>query len=206
MGHRIIFATGNEGKMREVRAILADLGLPVLSMKEAGADPVIVEDGKTFGENAQIKAQAVWNCTGDIVLADDSGLVVDYIGGEPGIYSARYMGEDTSYVIKNQNIIDRLKDAKGKERSARFVCNIAAVLPDGRVLHAEETMEGLIAEKPAGTGGFGYDPILYLPEFGMTSAEITMEEKNKISHRGKALEAIKRVLAAELAKDGRDGQ
>lgn len=206
MGHRIIFATGNEGKMREVRAILADLGLPVLSMKEAGADPVIVEDGKTFGENAQIKAQAVWNCTGDIVLADDSGLVVDYIGGEPGIYSARYMGEDTSYVIKNQNIIDRLKDAKGKERSARFVCNIAAVLPDGRVLHAEETMEGLIAEKPAGTGGFGYDPILYLPEFGMTSAEITMEEKNKISHRGKALEAIKRVLAAELAKDGRDSQ
>lgn len=206
MGHRIIFATGNEGKMREVRAILADLGLPVLSMKEAGADPVIVEDGKTFGENAQIKAQAVWNCTGDIVLADDSGLVVDYIGGEPGIYSARYMGEDTSYVIKNQNIIDRLKDAKGKERSARFVCNIAAVLPDGRVLHAEETMEGLIAEKPAGTGGFGYDPILYLPEFGMTSAEITMEEKNKISHRGKALEAIKKVLAAELEKDGRDSQ
>ena len=206
MGHRIIFATGNEGKMREVRAILADLGLPVLSMKEAGADPVIVEDGKTFGENAQIKAQAVWNCTGDIVLADDSGLVVDYIGGEPGIYSARYMGEDTSYVIKNQNIIDRLKDAKGKERSARFVCNIAAVLPDGRVLHAEETMEGLIAEKPAGTGGFGYDPILYLPEFGMTSAEITMEEKNKISHRGKVLEAIKRVLAAELEKDGRDSQ
>ena len=206
MGHRIIFATGNEGKMREVRAILADLGLPVLSMKEAGADPVIVEDGKTFGENAQIKAQAVWNCTGDIVLADDSGLVVDYIGGEPGIYSARYMGEDTSYVIKNQNIIDRLKDAKGKERSARFVCNIAAVLPDGRVLHAEETMEGLIAEKPAGKGGFGYDPILYLPEFGMTSAEITMEEKNKISHRGKALEAIKRVLAAELAKDGRDSR
>ena len=206
MGHRIIFATGNEGKMREVRAILADLGLPVLSMKEAGADPVIVEDGKTFGENAQIKAQAVWNCTGDIVLADDSGLVVDYIGGEPGIYSARYMGEDTSYVIKNQNIIDRLKDAKGKERSARFVCNIAAVLPDGRVLHAEETMEGLIAEKPAGKGGFGYDPILYLPEFGMTSAEITMEEKNKISHRGKALEAIKEVLAAELEKDGRDSQ
>ena len=206
MGHRIIFATGNPGKMKEVRMILADLNAEVLSMKEAGADPVIVEDGKTFGENAQIKAQAVWNCTGDIVLADDSGLVVDYIGGEPGIYSARYMGEDTSYVIKNQNIIDRLKDAKGKERSARFVCNIAAVLPDGRVLHAEETMEGLIAEKSAGTGGFGYDPILYLPEFGMTSAEITMEEKNKISHRGKALEAIKRVLAAELAKDGRDSQ
>ena len=198
MGHRIIFATGNEGKMREVRAILADLGLPVLSMKEAGADPVIVEDGKTFGENAQIKAQAVWNCTGDIVLADDSGLVVDYIGGEPGIYSARYMGEDTSYVIKNQNIIDRLKDAKGKERSARFVCNIAAVLPDGRVLHAEETMEGLIAEKPAGTGGFGYDPIFYLPERKKYMAELLPEEKNAISHRGKALRKMKDLLQKEL--------
>ena len=206
MGHRIIFATGNEGKMREIRAILEDLKLPVLSMKEAGVNPEIVEDGKTFGENAEIKARAVWNLTGDIVLADDSGLVVDYIGGEPGIYSARYLGEDTSYAVKNQVIIDRLSQAKGSERSARFVCNIAAVLPDGRVLHAEETMEGLMAEKSAGTGGFGYDPILYLPECGMTSAEITMEEKNKISHRGKALEAIKKVLAAELEMYGRDSQ
>ena len=133
----------------------------------------------------------VWACTGDIVLADDSGLVVDYIGGEPGIYSARYLGEDTSYDIKNQNIIDRLADAQGEQRSARFVCNIAAVLPDGRVLHTEAAMEGFIAEKPAGSGGFGYDPILYLPEFGKTSAELTIEEKNKISHRGKALEAMK---------------
>ena len=202
MEHTIVFATSNEGKMREIREILKGLNGKILSMKEAGVTADIVEDGDTFEANARIKARAVWEQTGGIVLADDSGLVVDYIGGEPGIYSARYMGEDTSYVIKNQNIIDRLKDAKGKERSARFVCNIAAVLPDGRVLHAEETMEGLIAEKPAGTGGFGYDPILYLPEFGMTSAEITMEEKNKISHRGKALEAIKRVLAAELEKDG----
>lgn len=194
MGHRIIFATGNEGKMREIRVLLADLGLPVLSMKEAGADPDIVEDGATFGENAEIKARAVWNLTGDIVLADDSGLVVDYIGGEPGIYSARYMGEDTSYERKNRNIIERLSDAKGQERSARFVCNIAAVLPDGRVLHTEETMEGLIADEPAGQGGFGYDPILYLPDYGKTSAEITMEEKNRISHRGKALRAMKEAL------------
>lgn len=203
MGHRIIFATGNEGKMREIRLLLADLGLPVLSMKEAGVNPEIVENGTSFGENAQIKAKAVWDLTGDIVLADDSGLVVDYIGGEPGIYSARYMGEDTSYELKNRNIIHRLKDAEGQERSARFVCNIAAVLPDGQVLHTEETMEGLIAKEPAGQGGFGYDPILYLPQYGMTSAEITMEEKNKISHRGKALQAMKTVLENVL-KDGGD--
>ena len=194
MGHRIIFATGNEGKMREIRVLLADLGLPVLSMKEAGAEPEIVEDGATFGENAEIKARAVWNLTGDIVLADDSGLVVDHLGGEPGIYSARYMGEDTSYEIKNQTIISRVNEAPGDDRSARFVCNIAAVLPDGRVLHTEETMEGIIAEKAAGNGGFGYDPILFLPEFGVTSAEITVEQKNRISHRGKALEAMKRKL------------
>lgn len=120
--HRIVFATGNAGKMKEIRLIMADLGCEVVSMKEAGADPEIVENGRSFAENAEIKARAVWNCTGDIVLADDSGLVVDYIGGEPGIYSARYMGEDTSYEIKNRNIIDRLADAKGQERSARFVC------------------------------------------------------------------------------------
>lgn len=204
MGHRIIFATGNEGKMREIRALLADLGLPVLSMKEAGAESEIVEDGATFGENAEIKARAVWNLTGDIVLADDSGLVVDYLGGEPGIYSARYMGEDTSYEIKNRNIIDRLKQAVGQERSARFVCNIAAVLPDGQVLHTEETMEGLIADEPAGQGGFGYDPILYLPAYGMTSAEISLEEKNEISHRGKALRAMKTALEEVLKKDGED--
>lgn len=152
--------------MREIRAILSDLGLPVLSMKEAGVSLDITEDGTSFAENARIKARAVWEHTGGIVLADDSGLAVDYIGGEPGVYSARYMGEDTSYEIKNRNIIDRLFGAEGKERSARFVCNIAAVLPDGRVIQTEAYMEGVIAKEPAGTGGFGYDPILYLPEFG----------------------------------------
>ena len=194
MKHKIVFATGNEGKMREIRLILADLGMEILSMKEAGVCLDIVEDGATFGENAAIKAKAVWEKTGGIVLADDSGLVIDYLNGEPGIYSARYMGEDTSYEIKNQVLIDRLKDAKGAERSARFVCHIAAVLPDGQVVHTEETMEGLIAETPAGAGGFGYDPILYIPEFGKTSAELSIEEKNQISHRGKALEAMKHKL------------
>lgn len=194
MKHTIVFATGNEGKMREIRMILADLGMEIRSMKEAGADPEIIENGTTFGENAEIKAKAVWERTGGIVLADDSGLVIDCLNGEPGIYSARYMGEDTSYEIKNRNLIERLKDARGEERAARFVCNIAAVLPDGSVLHTERTMEGLIAQEPAGEGGFGYDPILYLPQYGKTSAELTLEEKNEISHRGKALEAMKEQL------------
>lgn len=201
MEHRIIFATGNAGKMREIRLILGDLGCPILSMKEAGANPEIVENGDSFAENAEIKARAVWGCTGDIVLADDSGLVVDYIGGEPGIYSARYMGEDTSYEIKNRNIIERLDGAEGDERAARFVCNIAAVLPDGRVLHTEAVMEGVIAKEPAGGEGFGYDPILYIPEFQKTSAQLTIEEKNRISHRGKALEAMKAELKKILEED-----
>ena len=184
--------------MREIREILADFNLPVLSMKEAGAMPKIVEDGSTFKENALIKARAVWNCTGDIVLADDSGLVIDYLNGEPGIYSARYMGEDTPYEEKNKNLISRMEGAGEGERSARFVCAIAAILPDGKVLSTEGTMEGLIAEAPAGQGGFGYDPILYLPEYGKTSAELTMEEKNCISHRGKALRAMKEALEEAL--------
>lgn len=203
MKHRIVFATGNAGKMREIREILGDLGCEILSMKEAGATPEIEENGQSFAENAEIKARAVWNCTGGIVLADDSGLVVDYIGGEPGILSARYLDEDTSYEIKNQAIIDRLNGAEGGERSARFVCNIAGVLPDGRVIHTEATMEGLIAKEPAGCGGFGYDPILYLPEFGKTSAEITMEQKNQISHRGKALSAMKEELRKVLGEENK---
>lgn len=202
MEQKIIFATGNEGKMREVRLILADLGMEIVSMKEAGVGCDAEENGKTFRENAEIKARAVWEKTGHIVLADDSGLVVDWLGGEPGIYSARYMGEDTSYEIKNQAIIDRVKDAREEERTARFVSAIAAVLPDGTVLHTEGTVEGLIAHRPAGTGGFGYDPIFYLPEYGMTSAEIPIEKKNEISHRGKALEAMKEKLKSLFSGEG----
>ena len=198
MEQKIVFATGNEGKMREVRLILQDLGFPVLSMKEAGVSLDIEENGTTFAENAMIKARAVWEKTGGIVLADDSGLVVDYLGGEPGVYSARYLGEDTSYEIKNQALIDRLADAKEEERTARFVSAIAAVLPDGSELVTEGTVEGLIVHEPAGNGGFGYDPIFYLPEYGVTSAEIPIEKKNEISHRGKALEAMKIKLRERL--------
>ena len=155
MEHKIVFATSNAGKMREIREILKDLGAEILSMKEAGVDVDIVEDGDTFAANALIKAKAVWEKTGGIVLADDSGLVIDALNGEPGVYSARYMGEKTSYEIKNWNLIHRLDGVPEEKRTARFVCVIAAVLPDGRTLTAEGTMEGVIAHEPAGAGGFG---------------------------------------------------
>lgn len=191
---KIIFATGNAGKMKEIREILKDLDAEVLSMKEAGVEADIVEDGKTFEENAVIKAKTVCELTGEIALADDSGLEIDYLNKEPGIYSARYMGEDTSYRIKNANLIERLEGVPDEKRTARFVCAIAAAFPDGTVKTVRGTMEGRIGYEEAGENGFGYDPIFYLPEYGCSSAELSMEEKNKISHRGKALRAIKAEL------------
>ena len=191
---KIIFATGNEGKMKEVRMILEDLGLPVLSLKDAGITADVEENGTTFEENAQIKAKSIMEMTGALVLADDSGLEVDALDKEPGIYSARYMGHDTSYHIKNQNIIDRLEGKVGEERSARFVCAIAAAFPDGRVLITRGTMEGQIGYEEKGKNGFGYDPIFYLPEYQCYSAELSLEEKNKLSHRGKALRLMKERL------------
>lgn len=191
---KIIFATGNEGKMKEVRMILEDLGLPVLSLMDAGIAADVEENGTTFEENAQIKAKAIMEMTGALVLADDSGLEVDALNKEPGIYSARYMGHDTSYHIKNQNIIDRLEGKVGEERSARFVCAIAAAFPDGRVLTTRGTMEGQIGYEEKGENGFGYDPIFYLPEYQCYSAELSLEEKNKLSHRGKALRLMKERL------------
>lgn len=200
MNHKIVFATSNAGKMKEIREILKDLGAEVLSLKDADVHVDIVEDGETFEANALIKAKTVWEKTGGIVLADDSGLEIDYLNGEPGVYSARYMGEDTSYEIKNWNLIHRLNGVPEEQRTARFACVIAGVLPDGRTFTTRGTMEGHIAHEPAGAGGFGYDPILMLPEYGKTSAEITMEEKNEISHRGKALRAMKEVLVKEFGK------
>ena len=191
---KIIFATGNEGKMKEVRMILEDLGLPVLSLRDEGITADVEENGTTFEENAQIKAKAIMKMTGALVLADDSGLEVDALDKEPGIYSARYMGHDTSYHIKNQNIIDRLEGKVGEERSARFVCAIAAAFPDGRVLITRGTMEGQIGYGEKGENGFGYDPIFYLPEYQCYSAELSLEEKNKLSHRGKALRLMKERL------------
>lgn len=194
---KIIFATGNEGKMREVRMILGDLGIQVISMKEAGVTAEADENGTTFEENAIIKAKEIMEKTGEIVLADDSGLEVDALGGEPGIYSARYMGYDTSYHIKNNSLIERLEGKTGEERSARFVCAIAACFPDGRVLTTRGTMEGQIGYEEKGENGFGYDPVFYLPEYQCYSAELSLEEKNKLSHRGKALRLMKEALQRE---------
>lgn len=196
---KLIFATGNEGKMREIRVIMEDLGMEILSQKEAGLAPEVEENGTTFEENAVIKAKAVAELAQEaIVLADDSGLEIDYLNKEPGIYSARYAGEDTSYTIKNQMLLDRLAGVPDKERTARFVCAIAAVFPDGQVLTVRETMEGFIGEAPAGENGFGYDPIFQVPQYGCSSAELTMEQKNELSHRGKALRKIKEEIKIRL--------
>lgn len=159
----IIFATGNEGKLREIRMIMEDLGVRVQSLKEAGITIEVEENGTTFEENAVMKAKAIMELTGQVVLADDSGLEVDALNKEPGVYSARYMGYDTSYHVKNQTILERLEGKTGEERSARFVCVIAAALPDGRVLTTRGTMEGQIGYEEKGEHGFGYDPIFYLP-------------------------------------------
>ena len=197
MMQKIVFATGNAGKMKEIRMILSDLmvqGEPVdvLSMKEAGVETDIAENGNSFLENAMIKAKAVAACTKEaIVLADDSGLEIDYLNKEPGIYSARYMGEDTSYEIKNQALLDRLKGVPKEKRTARFVCAIAAVLPGGTELLVEGAMEGRIGYEEKGDNGFGYDPIFYVPEYGCTSAQMDPEQKNAASHRGRALEKMK---------------
>lgn len=191
---KLIFATGNEGKLKEIRMILGDLGVEILSLKEAGIDADVEENGTTFEENAVIKATEIMKLTGEVVLADDSGLEVDALNKEPGIYSARYMGHDTSYRIKNQSIIDRLEGREGEERSARFVCAIAAAFPDGKVITTRGTMEGQIGYEERGENGFGYDPIFYLPEYQCYSGELPLEEKNKLSHRGKALRLMKEEL------------
>ena len=195
---KIIFATGNKDKMREIREIMQDCDVEIISMKEAGIDPEINEDGATFEENAIIKAKAVAAFTGAIVLADDSGLEIDYLNKEPGVLSARYMGEDTSYNIKNQSLIDRLEGVEKEKRTARFVCAIAAVLPNKEVLVTRQTMEGYIGWEQEGENGFGYDPIFFLDEFGCSSATLSPEQKNSISHRGKALRAMKEELKKYL--------
>ena len=179
----MIFATGNENKMKEIREILGALPLEILSMKEAGVSADIVEDGKTFEENALIKARAICKLAGEMVLADDSGLEIDYLNKEPGIYSARYMGEDTSYHIKNKSLIDRLEGVPDEKRTARFVCAIAAVFPDGKELVVRGTVEGIIGYEEKGENGFGYDPIFYLPERGCTTAELPPEECTSIDER-----------------------
>ena len=221
---QIIFATGNENKIREIREIITDPEIHVVSMKQAGiaADPE--ENGTTFEENAQIKAQAVFDILQQspqllhqdalqyalpqvsrvplAVMSDDSGLVIDALDGAPGIYSARFMGHETSYTLKMQHILEMMKDVPEEKRSARFVAAVSAavLLPDASVRHftVRGTMEGRIGHAIAGEHGFGYDPFFFLPDLGKTSAELTDDEKNAVSHRGKAIRAMLEQLRPEL--------
>lgn len=202
---KIIFATGNEGKMREIRSILGDMEVEVSSMKEAGLALEIEEDGVTFEENARIKADAVATALAAqgkaqdcVVMADDSGLEIDYLNGEPGVYSARYLGEETPFSEKSRDLLRRLEDVPEEERGARFVCSIAAIFPDEETVIARGTIEGRIGRELRGDNGFGYDPIFYLPEYGRTAAELTDEEKNRISHRYRALEQMKEELKKRM--------
>lgn len=195
---KLIFATTNKGKMKEIKSILSELNLEILSLEEAGINVNVVEDGITFEENAKIKAVEVAKLTGGIVLADDSGLEIDYLDKAPGVYSARFMGEDTPYDVKNQAIINKLMNVPDDKRTARFVCAIAAVFPNGDVEVTKGTMEGMVAHEIKGENGFGYDPIFFLQELGCTNAELSPDEKNKISHRGKALRMMLNVLKTRI--------
>ena len=199
MGTKIVFATGNENKMKEIRMILADLGMPIVSMKEAGIDVDVDENGTTFEENALIKATEIAKYAKDcIVLADDSGLEIDYLNKEPGIYSARYAGVDTSYDIKNNLLLERMKGVPDEKRTARFVCAVAAAFPDGSTEVVRGTIEGIVGYEIKGENGFGYDPIFYLPEYGCTTAELSPEKKNELSHRGNALRLMRQVMETKL--------
>ena len=199
---RIIFATGNKNKVRECHESLSDVADEIISMKEAGLDPEIVEDGKTFEENAMIKAKTVHDLAKDaVVIADDSGLCVDALNGEPGIYSARYLGEDTSYDIKNAKILERLKGVPKEKRTARFVCAMAAVLPDGTSFTRTGVMEGYIGDHAEGENGFGYDPIFFVEPQNCSTAVLSPDDKNAISHRGKAMRAMAEELKKRLGKD-----
>lgn len=197
---KIIFATKNKGKIKEINEIMAESPYEVISMEDAGIHLDIVEDGTTFEENAIIKAKAVSKIAHCIVMADDSGLEVDYLDKAPGVYSARFAGEDTPYSIKNQMIIDRLANAKEEERTARFVCVIATALPDGQILTSRGTIEGCIIDEERGGNGFGYDPIFYVPEYKCTTAQMDRDQKNLISHRGKALRLMKNQLKEATKK------
>lgn len=197
---KMIFATGNQGKVREVRMMLNDynIDLEIETLKEAGIDVEIDENGKTFEENAIIKAKTITEMTGMIAIADDSGLEVDYLDKAPGIYSARFLGEDTPYSVKNKYIIDKLDGVEGEDRSARFVCAIAVTFPNGEVLTTRGTIEGFISKEQRGTNGFGYDPIVYVPEYDMTTGEMDPKLKNSISHRGKALRDMMELLKEKM--------
>jgi len=187
---KLVIATGNQDKVKEINEILSGTDFTAISMKEAGVNPDIIEDGDTFEENALIKAKAVHDLLGGYVMADDSGLCIDYLDGAPGVYSARFCGENSSYEEKFKKINEMLDGAKDEERTAKFVCAIAVVRPDGTNFVVRGEICGILLKEPVGENGFGYDPIFYVPEFGMTTAQMPLEQKNSISHRGQALKKM----------------
>jgi XTP/dITP diphosphohydrolase len=193
---RLIAATMNKGKLKEIKEIMAGLPFDVVSMDEAGFAVDIEETGSTFEENALIKARTIAEASNEIVMADDSGLSVDYLDGAPGIYSARFGGEGASDADKYLKLLGMLDGVEKEKRTARFICAIAVVFPDGSSFTVRGALEGIIGTEPKGTNGFGYDPVMHLPELGKTVAELDSETKNRISHRGKALE-----LMAERLKE-----
>lgn len=195
---RLVIASGNRGKINEIRYILADLPFEVISMAEAGCDIEIVEKGRTFAENALIKAQTLFPHTKSMVLADDSGLVIDFLNGAPGIYTARFAGEDTSQEEKNLKILSLLDGIERKYRTARFVCSIAFV-SENTTFTVEGIVDGIIAGKPEGRTGFGYDPIFFVPEYDMTMAQLPEQLKNKISHRARALNKLREKLESIIS-------
>ena len=191
---KIVFATKNKGKVNEVVKIFNTDKIELVTMEQAGIDIDVVEDGTTFEENAEKKAVAIMKASGEAAIADDSGLEIDFLDKQPGIHSARFLGHDTPYSIKNAKILDMLKDVPEEKRTARFVCAVCLALPDGRIIRSKGTLEGRIGNKITGENGFGYDPIFFIPEKNCYSAELSTEEKNKISHRGKAMAEMREKI------------
>ena len=198
MDNIIILATNNKSNVKEISEMMSGSDITFESLADAGINVEVEETGTTFEENALLKAREICKLSGKPTISDDSGLEIDALDGAPGLYSSRFMGEDTSYDIKNNALIEKLENVADPDRTARFRCCMALVLPDGREFVTEGAMEGIIAREPKGINGFGYDPILFIPEYNRTSAELSSEEKNNISHRGEALRKMIEVIKKEL--------
>ena len=205
---RILFATHNQHKLREIQEILSNFPGTILCAKDLGMDQEVEENGTSFLENAEIKARALYKFAkaqglleeDDLVMADDSGLSIEALSFGPGIYSARFLGVDTPYPEKNRRILAMMEESSSKSRMAYFTCAIVTIFADGKVLQTEARCTGEIAKEPGGEEGFGYDPIFYLPEYRKTAAELSREEKNQVSHRGKALRKMERMIQEEQEK------
>lgn len=196
---RLILATSNKGKLKEVKEILPEYD--IVTMGEMGINEDIEENGTTFEENAYIKAKFIADRLNAVTIADDSGLEVDYLDGAPGIYSARFAGEGATDKDRNEKLLSLLKDVPFEKRTARYVCAIAIVFPDGEKHIFKQTCEGYILDEEVGNGGFGYDPLFYFPEFKTTLANVPLDVKNTVSHRSKALEELKKFLAERKSKE-----